>query len=104
MENFQGFSALEVNHIDGNKSNNSLSNLEYTTRTENVRHAFRLGLNEGRKGEAHGSSVLTDKQVLEIREKFVPFRYTHKKLAFEFGVSKSTIAKIISRDLWSHLD
>ena len=34
----------EVNHIDGNKSNNALSNLEWCSRSENKQHALKLGL------------------------------------------------------------
>jgi TATA-box binding protein (TBP) (component of TFIID and TFIIIB) len=37
-ETFLGESEQEVNHIDLNKSNNSLTNLEYCTRGHNVRH------------------------------------------------------------------
>lgn len=35
----------EVNHIDGNKQNNLLSNLEIATRVENQNHAYYSGLN-----------------------------------------------------------
>lgn len=46
----------EVNHIDGNKSNNHFSNLEWCNRSENIKHAHRNGLktNKGVKNPMNG--------------------------------------------------
>ncbi len=47
LENFnpvKNMDKLQVNHIDGNKQNNSLSNLEWVTCSENIEHAYQIGL------------------------------------------------------------
>jgi hypothetical protein len=52
---------LEVNHIDGNKLNNSVDNLEYVTHEENMAHARRLGL-------INDAIKYSDELVAKVRE------------------------------------
>lgn len=56
----------QVNHIDGDKSNNNLSNLEWSTASENVRHAYEHNLMCGRQGEDHHLAKLTNQQCIEL--------------------------------------
>ena len=46
-----GLDEIQVNHIDGSKNNNNVSNLEWCTAQENVIHSYKIGLRKS--GEDH---------------------------------------------------
>lgn len=92
----------EVNHIDGNKLNNAVSNLEYVTRAENVRHSFRLGLVPRPSGAAHHNSKLSEDDVVAIRA----MRAGGERLATiaaRFGVTESNVCLICKGHGWVHV-
>lgn len=88
----------QVNHIDGNKQNNAVSNLEWASGSENERHAHRTGLKTGR-GSANANAKLTAGDVREIRQSSESAAF----LASKYHVSRSTIFAIINNKTWRHL-
>lgn len=90
---------LEVNHIDGNKKNNKLENLEWCTASENQIHAFKTGLNKSRRGEESNFSKLTNddvKKIFELREKGL----LQREIAEIVGCTKSNISCILRGKSW----
>lgn len=91
---------LEVNHKDGNKSNNCFKNLEWCTSSENKIHALKNNFKIPLKGEFNASAKITQQQVNEIRKKYIPRKYTTKMLALEYGISQQHISEIINYKSW----
>ena len=88
----------EVNHKDGDKTNNFLNNLEWATSRENRLHGYKLGLHGS--GENHHQAKLKQSQVDYIREQHATGKYTFTRIAKAFGVSTSLISKIVARTKW----
>ncbi len=83
----------EINHLDGNKKNNSLSNLEWTTHSENLKHAYASGLC---KKSMSANEVLTLKELLADGMSI-------SEAARRFGLAKSTISGIRNGHSWAWL-
>lgn len=84
-----------VNHISGDKTDNSAGNLEWTTQKDNIRKAWDMGLCSSHAGSKNGNSRLTESDVLEIRS-----GYDIQAVADKYGVKPQTIADILLRKSW----
>ena len=80
----------EVNHKDGNRMNYAISNLEWVTPSENMKHAVATGLARGQfgKGFEHKYAKLTKEDVLDIRDKRNNKRVKLKDLALMYKISE----------------
>lgn len=89
----------DVNHKDGNKLNNKLSNLEWCTRSENIIHAHRNSLFNPAKGEKNGNSKLTNHKVEEVF-KLKNLGFSQDEIAKKMCVNQTTISNILLKKTW----
>lgn len=88
----------QINHIDGNKLNNSLSNLEWVTLQENNFHA--VSILGKRRGNNHKNSKITSEDVCKIRE----MDGSLKSIGEKFGIGISQVFRIKRKETWAHIE
>ena len=95
----------QVNHIDGNKLNNTVSNLEWCTGKENMQHAFKHNLVTIYKGEDNSQAKLTNEQVKWIREHYIPRNsvFGVRALGRKFGVAHNTILEVLKNKSYKNI-
>lgn len=91
----------QINHINGNRDDNMVSNLEWCTQSENMQHSYK----DLEREPVIGNNILNEKDVREIRRhasqrgRF----YGKEELANKYNVSKGTIQAVVNGRTWKHV-
>jgi len=93
----------QVNHKDGNKTNNNIDNLEWCNNSMNIQHAYDNGLKKARNSENNLSAKLTNEQVINIRKWYSEGIYTKRQLSDIMNVTFTSISGIVRFKSWKYV-
>lgn len=93
-----------VNHIDFDRTNNEVENLEWVTQYDNVHHTNKAG--RGSRGIDRETAKLDDESVRYIRKHYKrrDKRFGTAPLAKKFDVNPTLISRVARREAWKHVE
>lgn len=92
----------QVNHIDGNKANNDISNLEWVTASENIRHAVTTGLRVAARGSTHGNASMDEFKVRLVKS-MIQEGMGDTKIARSLEITRNAVKEIRANRTWKHI-
>jgi hypothetical protein len=95
-------SLICVHHIDHNKTNNRADNLQWVTYSQNFKEAWIAGRFDSLVGENSHKTILTNKDVREIR-KMRSMGIIYRKISEKFNISISTAHGVVNGRVWDHV-
>lgn len=94
----------EVNHIDGDKWNNKVDNLEWNTSSENMAHAHKMGLHIVLRGEEKGKLCkINTKKATRICQLLEENKMSIREIANDVKCTKNIVHNILLREAWTHI-
>lgn len=91
-----------VNHLDGNRLNNVLNNLEWTTISGNTLHSYKNKLQVMGIGEDNPASKYTEEQIIEVK-RLSKLGLKRKEISCITKVSTATIHLVLNNKRWTHV-
>lgn len=88
------YNKKEINHIDGDKTNNKVENLEWVSPNENIQHKIHQ-LGKEHRGSKNGMAKLTLEQVEKIKMLYQS-GYSQKKLGEMYGITQGKISNVVN--------
>lgn len=99
---FVGCENIIINHKDGNKLNPTITNLEWSTFSKNIKHAYDTGLHNIVRGEENWVSSHINDQVIKVCE-LLQLNKNSSDIAKILGVSIDFIDSIKYKKAWAHI-